>query len=281
MSGRRRHIARPDEPGKALCGIGVPGPSKKRLCGICARLEAGPKVLALDDVTDASQRFGRGDVGFGYGVIWTPERIEAALRAYVRRSSGMLPSGSDEYNALKKGDPSLPVAVTVVKRYGGISRAWLAVGAPKARVSFLGDAWTDEEVEYLLEHAGSQTLRQIEKRLHRSWSACKRKLYDLGIRARDAQGYMSASQVAAEYSCPQGRVIRLIERGVLKAHRPAGKTNLWAIDPADAKAIEAQLRAPKRTHRPENGYRTDIGDYRAHYGIRRTVLVPLAERRAS
>lgn len=278
---RRSHIARPGEPGQALCGIGAPGPSKKRLCGICARLDAGPKVLALDDVTDARERFGRGDVGFGYGVIWTPERIEAALRAHVRRSSGMLPSGSGEYNALKKGDPSLPVAVTVVERYGGISRAWLAAGAPKSRVKFLGDAWTDEEVEYLVEHAGSQTLRQIEKRLHRSWSACKRKLYDLGIRARDAQGYMSAQQVAAEYDCPVKRVLALIAKGELRAHHPAGKTNIWAIDPSDAKAIEARLRAPKRTHRTENGYRTDIGDYRTHYGIRRTVLVPLAERRAS
>lgn len=278
---RRRHIARPGEPGKALCGITAPVPSKKQLCGICARLEAGPRVLALDDVTDARERFGRGDTGFGHGVIWTPERVEAALRAYVKRTTGMLPSGSDEYNAVKKGDPSLPVAVTVVERYVSMSRAWLAVGAPKARVRFLGDAWTDAELEYLLEHAGDQTLRQIEKRLHRSWSACKRKLYDLGIRARDAQGYMSAQQVAREYGCPVGRVLALIAKGELKAHHPAGKANIWAIDPSDAKAIEAVLRTPKRTHRTENGYRTDFGDYRAHYGIRRTVLLPQNERRAS
>ncbi|MGE0227789.1 MAG: hypothetical protein AB7I38_11120 [Dehalococcoidia bacterium] len=278
---KRRHIARPGEPGKSLCGIAPPVPSKKRLCGTCARLEAGPRVLAIDDVVDARERFGRGGTGFGHGVVWTPERIEDALRAYVKRTAGMLPSGSDEYSAVKKGDPSLPVAVTVVERYGAISRAWLAVGAPKSRVKFLGDAWTEEEVEYLLEHAGNQTLKQIETRLHRSRAACRRKLYDLGLRARDAQGFMSAQQVAVEYGCGVKRVLTLIRNGELKAHHPAGKTNIWAVDPSDAKAVAHLLRAPKRTHRPENGYRTDFGDYRAHYGIRRTVLVPLDERRAS
>lgn len=272
---KRRHIARAGRPETSLCGRGMPGTAHKRLCGTCARLSAEPVLLPMDDVERAEDRWGAnsGRTPFARERVWTPERVAAALKAYVRRTTGQLPSGSDQYWRMKSGDPSLPVANMVIEQYGAISRAWLAVGAPKSRVALLGCAWTDEEEAFLLERAGNMTLRDIAKRLHRSWPACKRKLYDLGTRARDAQGYMSGMQVAEEYGCSIHRVYDLIRSGALPAHHPAGKVNIWAIDPADAMAIKDQLREPNRTHKAENGYRVASVEHRRYYGIRRTVLL--------
>lgn len=278
MSGRRRHLALLTQPARTLCGRGqVADLPQRRLCGTCARLSAEPVLLPVDDVRDAMDRWGSkgGRTPFARERVWTPARVEEALRAYVKRSTGMLPSGSDQYWRLKSGDPSLPVANMVIERYGSITRAWLACGARRSRVPLLGCAWTEEEETFLLDHAGSMTLKQVGARLHRSWSACKRKLYDLGIRARDAQGYMSGMQVAVEYECSLQRVYQLIANGQLKAHHPAGKTNIWAIDPADAKAVAPLLRAPKKTHKVENGFRIGDVEHRLYFGIRRTLLVPV------
>lgn len=176
------------------------------------------------------------------GVYWTPERIAEALRRYVDTTNGQLPSSSDDWNRIKKGRLDLPVGVLILQQYGSMSSAWSELGAPRSRIRVGQRPWTEEEITFLLENAGDLTLKQIAQRLHRSWAACKRKCYELGTRARDAQGYMSAQQVADEYGCTPNRVQDLIERGVLKARRPRGGQRLWRIAPEDAAKVADQLR---------------------------------------
>lgn len=195
-------------------------------------------------VTDARERWGRGTPG---RIYWTEERTETALRAFIARSVGMLPGGFNEYTATKRGDPSLPTFVTIRKYLLSpdsptLSHVWLRLGAPRARVKTLGGEWTESEIDYLLSAAGSLRLVDIAKRLHRSYGACRRKLYDHGVEARNNQGYMSAQQVADEYGCDVGRVKRFIASGFLPATLLHG--NRYAIDPEDAERLSTALTAP-------------------------------------
>lgn len=220
-------------------------------------------------VTDPMERWSKGK----HPAIWrTREQVVDALRSYARRHPGPLPRMSDTYNTVKKGDPTIPPSARILDHFDCMAHAWIeGAGVHRSRVGTYGCPWTREEETFLTEHAGNMTLKDIGARLNRSWPACKRRLYDMGVgRARDQQGFMSAAQVAKEYDAPYHRVAALIANGTLKAHHPAGKRNIWAIDPTDAMAIADQLRALKQTHKTENGYRTDHGDYRSHYGISRT-----------
>lgn len=198
----------------------------------------------FDAVSDPMERWGHGIPGRTR--YWTKERVTEALQAYVKRTAGMLPSTSDEYNVLKVGDPTLPPSSRVLEYYGAMARAWLQLGAPRARCPLLGCAWTEEEVTYLLDHAGERTLNSIAKSLHRSYASCRRKLYDLGTRARDAQGTMNATQAARELGVPVNRVQDLINKGVLKARHPAGKRNMLAIEVEDLEAVRHLLTAPRQ-----------------------------------
>lgn len=200
---------------------------------------------------------------------WTPERVRDGLRDFATRHKGQLPTSAHEYSRLKKGHLEWPTAAYVLEAHGSMADAWASIGAPKARYNRGWVPWTQEDDDYLLERAGSVTLKIIAKALGRSWPACKRRLYDLGAgRARDVSGYMSASQVAAEYKCPLQRVQDLIARGELPAHRVHGG-HYWRIDPADLAAVEPKLKAPKRTHRKAQ---LDVGDYRARKGLRRVMI---------
>jgi hypothetical protein len=202
----------------------------------------------------------------GGGRYWTSERIDEGLRDFARRHRGPLPTSDHVYNALKVGHMEWPTGQAVLELHGTMADAWGAIGAPKSRYNRGWVPWTQADDDFLLEHAGSQTLKVIAKQMGRSWAACKRRLYDLGAgRARDVSGYMSAMQVAAEYKCPVGRVEALIRRGELRARKVVGG-HYWRIDPEDLAEVEAKLRAPKRTHRKA---RVDLGDYRLHYGYRR------------
>jgi hypothetical protein len=147
--------------------------------------------------------------------------------------------------------------------------AWDAIGAPRSRVSRLYAPWSQEDDDFLLDSAGTYTLKLIARRLGRSWPACKRRLYDLKAgRARDVSGFMSAMQVAKEYGCPLHRVSDLIARGELPAKKVLGG-HYWRIDPADAEAIAGKLKAPKRTYRKRPA---DFGDYERRYGLRRVSI---------
>ena len=205
----------------------------------------GLRCVDMDGATDPGDRWAVGKPAGG--TYWTRERILDALRAYIRRTDGLLPAGMDAWYEVKKGDPSLPTGAAVAQRVFSedcptFGHLWLRLGAPRKRVKTLGGAWTEAEHEYLMAHAGSQRLVDIAKHLHRTYAACKRRLYDYGTTARNAQGFMSMRQVAEEYGCDVHRVRRFVRMGILTARLRHG--NRYEIDPADAMAIADALRAP-------------------------------------
>lgn len=209
-----------------------------RILRYCADLRPRPDY---EHVSDPMERWGHGKAF--PGLFWARVRCTKALRDYALRTSGKLPA-NHAYDALKKGDPSLPPSARLYDHFGSITRAWLEClpSSMRERIPLLGCEWSPEEDDWLLSNAGSLTLKQCGAHLHRSWPACKRRLYDLGTTSRNNQGYMSASQVAEEYGCDVGRVKRFIRRGVLAARLMHG--NRYAVDPTDAKAIEDLLKAP-------------------------------------
>lgn len=206
----------------------------------------------------------------GYGRIekyWTEERIREGLADFAQKHRGPLPNSDHEYSRLKKGHMEWPTAAAVLDLFGTMSDAWTAIGQGRSRVSRQWVPWTQEDDDYLLEHAGEQTLKIIGKHLGRSWMACKRRLYDLGAgRARDVSGYLSAMQVAKEYNCPLSRVMKLIRSGELPAKRVQGG-HYWRIAPEDCERLKVTLSAPKT--RSYKGSPPSLGDYDRRYGYRR------------
>lgn len=198
-------------------------------------------TVDYEAVIDPMERWGHGKA---YpGLFWTRERCTKALQQYARRTTGRLPI-STPYEVVKKGDASLPPSARLYEHFGSLTRAWLAClpSSSHHRVPLLGCEWSAEEDDFLLSNAGTLTLKQCGERLHRSWAACKRRLYDLGTTSRNNQGFMSAQQVADEYGCSPQRVTRFIRMGVLPSTLMHG--NRHAIDPMDAKAIADLLSAP-------------------------------------
>lgn len=199
---------------------------------------------------------------------WTQERVTAGLQDFASKHRGQLPNSDQDYSTLKKGHMEWPPASRVLEFFGTMADAWEAGGAPRSRVTRQWVEWTQEDDDYLLERAGSVTLKIIAKQLGRSWAACKRRLYDLGAGpARDLSGYLSAQQVAKEYGCPVDRVQKLIATGKLPARKVLGG-HYWCIDPDDAEKCRAELTKPRRSH-----HRYPIvGDYDRRNGyVRRRV----------
>lgn len=204
---------------------------------------------------------------YGAKLYWTKERTLAGLQDFARRNRGPLPTSDHIYSDIKKGHAEWPTAGTVLHYFGSMARAWAAAGVSRQRYHLSWTAWTEEEDEYLLEHAGEETLKVIAAHLGRTWSACKRRLYDLRAgRARDVPGWLSAAQVAKEYGAPLSRVIHLIESGTLPAFKVRGG-HYWRVNPIDADHIRDLLSAPKK--RSYKGIPPDIGDYERRYGLRR------------
>lgn len=194
--------------------------------------------------------------GFGHGrpagetgrTFWTEARVIAGMQDFIAHHRGPLPNSDHDYSRMKKGHLEWPTAEKLLHLWGSMAGAWEAAGAPKSRYTRKWNEWTQEEDDYLLEHAGEQTLKVVARALGRTWSACKRRLYDLGAGpARNVSGYMSILQVAAHYNCPITRVKRLVDRGDLPAKRVVGG-NYWRIAPEDCEHIKDRLTAPKRTH---------------------------------
>lgn len=180
---------------------------------------------------------------------WTDERVDAALRAFIASTEGMLPKDSAAYNVIKCGNLDLPTAARVVDRFRGIAHAWVQLGAPLSRCPLISCPWRAEEVEYLLTRAGEDRLPAIAAALHRTRAAVRRKLYDLGTRARDAQGYFSAQQLAREYGVAYRLVLAAVHDGRIPAHRPAHKRNILAIDPLPAAPVMRDLQRLQRSSR--------------------------------
>jgi hypothetical protein len=219
---------------------------------------------------------GWGKRPMGVARYWTRERVLAGLRAFAAANPGPVPCACREYAQMKKGHMEWPTAGMVLLQFGTMPDAWAEAGVSRARYHRSWVEWTQDDDDYLLERAGSMTLKIIAKKLGRTWPACKRRLYDLGAgRARDVSGYMSAMQVAQEYRCPLSRVTSLIASGALPARKVLGG-HYWRIDPADCEAIAGTLRAPKR--RSYQGTPPDMGDYDRRYGYRRMIVNGRMER---
>jgi len=148
-----------------------------------------------------------------------------------------------------------------------MARAWIATGVSMSRVSMRNLDWLPEEKEYLLDHAGVVTLKVIAKRLGRSYHAVRKELQSLHIRARDNEGFLSASQLAKELPCSCGRLRRFLNAGQIKSARFDKVRNRWKINPLSiSPELKAELTAQRKTH---NTWPLDVGDYYARYGITR------------
>lgn len=208
---------------------------------------------------------------FGNRRYWKRARVLEGLRAASIEITGPLPSSDAAYNRLKKGRLDWPPAARVLEYFHSMPRGWLAAGANARRVNLKNQDWTEKEIAFLLEHAGSMTLAAIARCLRRPLGAVRSKLggKGLGVHARTNQGYLSAAAIAKEYHCPYHRVRDLLAAGVLKGRRDVLR-NSWRVDPADiGPEIEVLLRAPKT--RSYTTVPPDVGDYYERYGLKRTM----------
>lgn len=179
---------------------------------------------------------------FGRRRYWTRERMLVALKDFMTRHRGPLPA-KRRYDRKKRGHPEWPPADRVLEEFGSFAAAWEAVGS-EDRVCYSHLPWTEDQDDELLEHAGLMTLEQLGRRLGRTAQACSDRLQVLGTpRALDISGYLTLSQVAREYGCPESRVRKLIASGQLAAFRVRGGHH-WRIDPDDAEAARELLTAP-------------------------------------
>ena len=211
----------------------------------------------------------------GHNRFWTRERVLTGLQLAGVGIVGPLPCSDSSYNEIKMGHLDWPTTHRILEYFGSMARAWLAAGFPKARVSLRNIDWLPEEIAYLKERAGDKTLKQIADYLRRSRGAVKRHLYDLDIKARDNQGYLSAAQVAQYFNCPYHRV-----RAALLSHEIPGRIdkvrNRWRVDLIKLSAEnKAMLTAPKKTY---TSTPPDLGDYEKRYGIKRTSINGKVER---
>ena len=201
--------------------------------------------------------------------FWTRERVIAALAEAMKQIEGPLPCVDQKYNKLKKGRLDWPSSSRVLFYFRSMGRAWLAAGVDPERIRLFNIPWTDEETEYLLDHAGTDTLQGIADHLRRTYGAVRGELRAIGITSRHNQGFMSAAEIAKEYDCPYHRVCVMIRSRVLRG-RYDKKRNRWRVDPGTiSPEIETMLRAPKVTHK---NLPTDRGDYYRRHGLcRRTI----------
>lgn len=107
--------------------------------------------------------------------------------------------------------------------------------------------WTEHEDMRLQDFVSPGQVRAIAERMKRSHNAARVRLWRMGIRARENDGMLSACEVAATYGIDKGRVVRLIELGVLKAERSG---RFWRIDPGDVEEAEPWLTRKGRGGRP-------------------------------
>ncbi len=74
--------------------------------------------------------------------------------------------------------------------------------------------WTEKEMAYLLEHAGTLSVSRLAKELKRSKCAVKSKLEKLELSARVAEGY-SVADLVQVFGEREGKVRRWLERGLM------------------------------------------------------------------
>jgi hypothetical protein len=197
---------------------------------------------------------------------WTRERVIAALKRAAAELRGPVPCSDDEWNVIKKGRMDWPPAARIYEYFGSMPRGWIAAGVKKNRISMLNQDWDEDEVSFLLDFAGTLKLEDIGKKLKRDYGAIRGQLRKIGIKARDNQGFLSAAQVAKEYTTSYTRVCNLLNSGVLPGRYDALR-NRWEVDGTKLDEFKEILTAPRRTHKT---HPVDMGDYYQRYGIKRT-----------
>lgn len=201
--------------------------------------------------------------------LWTKERVLASLAAAASEIEGPLPCLDASYSRIKKGRLDWPPASRVLGYFGAMARGWMAAGAPMDRISLHNVPWTEEEREYLLNHAGRYTLNRIARRLSRSYGSVRGQLRKIGVSSRHNQGFMSAAEISKEFDSPCHRVRNLLRAGRIKG-RYDRKRNRWEVDPiAITPEVIILLTAPKKTHKT---WPTDRGDYYSRYALRRRLI---------
>lgn len=137
------------------------------------------------------------------------------------------------------------------------------------RISLHNVPWTEDEREYLFNHAGRYTLKHIAQRLGRSYGAVRGQLRIAGVPSRHNQGFMSAAEIAKEFDSPYNRVCRMLKTAKIKG-RYDKRRNRWEVDPvAITPDVIISLLRPKKTHK---SWPTDKGDYYSRYGLRRQII---------
>jgi hypothetical protein len=204
----------------------------------------------------------------GHKRLWTREKVIEGLRLVASELKGQLPTSDRLYLILKKGRYDWPGVNRIYEYFGSFPDAWFAAGIKESRISCHFKDWTPEEIEYIKEKAGFMSLPAIAKKLHRNQPGIRRKLHELKIKARDNQGYFSASMLAKEINTSCHRIRTWCKNGKLPATRSKIR-NQWNIDfMAIPPAVMEELRKDRITHKHSP---LDLGDYYQRYGPQRTI----------
>lgn len=202
---------------------------------------------------------------------WTRERVIEGLQRAAQEIKGPLPCLDQEYSRIKKGHLDWPVSARVLFYFGAMARGWRAAGVEWERISLHNVPWVPEEDEYLKENAGTMTLEDIGRHLHRSYQSVRYRLNRcFGIKARDNEGYLSAAQMAKHFNCSCHRIRTALHDGRIRGTFDTVR-NRWRVDIGELNEDElAILNQPKlKTHRTTP---PDVGDYYQRYGIRRRLI---------
>lgn len=127
----------------------------------------------------------------------------------------------------------------------GILTAWPLDQTIQRAIAYrpmIVQAWSGDQLDYLLDHAGLASLQDIAEHLGRSVCAVNDKMASLGINQRTAQGLMTTGQVAK--LC--GINIEAVQNWCLRRDpslrfvRSPGRDRVKLIDPADLKTFFEQ-----------------------------------------
>jgi hypothetical protein len=131
---------------------------------------------------------------------WTPEKDAKLVRAY---------QGSSTKSQLSK-------ALTILEAEFRFPRHILANRAQTLGLCVVQSRpWTADDIEYLLDHAGSVSIKRLAKRMHRSEEAVKNKLFRHQIKGRLEEGYTQKG-LADLLGVGRPRITAWIRRGLLE-----------------------------------------------------------------
>ncbi len=205
----------------------------------------------------------------GAKLIWTRGKVIEGLQAAAKEFNP-IPTSDGIYNLAKKGRYDWPPAANIYMYFDAFPQAWLAAGVDPKRIKLQCAKWTEEETEYLLDHAGNMKLVSIAKHLRRSYGAVRGRLRFRKTKARHNQGYLSAAELAKYYKCPYHRVREALVTGKIKGFRNSIRKD-WQVDLADlnSQALELLQQPKLKSHRNSP---PDVGDYEKRHGLKRTVV---------